>query len=211
MSLMARDNGGSDFKKLPAGAHFALCNAVVDVGMQPGYQGGKAQHKVYIRWEVPDERVEFTKDGQTKVGPMSIGRFYTLSLNEKAALRADLENWRGKAFTDAELAGFDLQNLIGKACQLMVVHAESGGKTYANISGVMGLSRDQAPRAKKAKLENKPLVFSLEEPSAEAFDALPGWLQKKISERLQPESQEARTTTAETAETAAEFDDEIPF
>lgn len=211
MGLMARDNGGGDFKKLPPGAHFALCNAVVDVGLQPGYQGGKPQHKVYIRWEVPDERVEFTKDGQTKNGPMSIGRFYTLSLNEKAALRADLENWRGKAFTDAELAGFDLQSLIGKACQLMVVHAEASGKTYANIKGVMGLSRDQMPRAKTAKLENKPLVFSLDDPSADAFDDLPEWLQKKITERVQPESQEARTATAATADTADAFNDDIPF
>lgn len=208
MGLMARDNGGGDFKKLPAGAHFALCNAVVDLGLQPGFQGGKPQHKVWIRWEVPDERVEFTKDGKTVNGPMSIGRQYTLSLNEKAALRADLESWRGKAFTDAELAGFDLKNLIGKPCQVMVVHAESGGKTYANVKGIMGISKDQAARAKTAKPENAPLFFTLDEPSAEAFDDLPEWLQKKISERIQPGSQESRQT--ETAG-ADDFNDDIPF
>jgi len=204
--IIAKNSGGADFKNLPQGAHFALCNAVIDLGLQPGFQGAKAQHKIYIRWEVPDERVEFTKDGKTVTGPMSIGRQYTLSLNEKSALRADLENWRGKVFTDQELNGFDIANLVGKACQLMVVHAESNGKTYANIKGVMGISKDQRERARTAQLENKPVVFSLNEPDPQAWELVPKWLQDKVQNRLE-------NSPAQTAAPAAtaDFDDDIPF
>lgn len=208
MGLMARDNGGGDFKKLPPGAHFAICNAVVDVGMQEGYSG-KPQHKVYIRWEVPDERVEYAKDGVQHEGPMAIGRFYTLSLSEKAALRADLESWRGRTFTDEELKGFDLKNLLGKTCQLMVVHAEANGKTYANVKGIMGVSKDQRERAKAAKPENPLLFFALNDDES-AYDLLPEWLRKKIAERIEPASQEARTTQAPGAD-EMEFSDDIPF
>ena len=98
-NITAADNGGKEFKKLPPGAHFAICNMMVDCGMQPGFQG-KPQRKVYIRWEVPDERVTYEKDGVQHEGPCSIGKFYTLSLSEKATLRKDLENWRGRTFIE---------------------------------------------------------------------------------------------------------------
>jgi len=197
---------GNDFKALPPGAHFALCNAVIDLGLQPGYQGARPQHKVYLRWEVPDERVAYTKDGQSIEGPMSIGRMYTLSLSEKAALRADLENWRGKAFTEQELAGFDIANLVGKACQLMVVHNESGGKIYANVKGVMSISRDQRERARTAALEQKPLVFSIDDWSDEVYAQIPQWLRDKIMARLDP------AESAPAPASAVDFDDDdIPF
>jgi hypothetical protein len=205
--IIAKNSGGADFKNLPQGAHFALCNAVIDLGLQPGYQGAKPKHEIYIRWEVPDERIEYTKDGQTVTGPMSIGRRYTLSLNEKATLRTDLENWRGRVFTEQELEGFDTANLVGKACQLMVVHAESKGKTYANIKGVMGVSKDQRERARTAQLENKPIVFSLAEPDPAAWELVPKWLQEKVQSRISESSSAAgRAPASDDA-----FDDDIPF
>lgn len=48
----------SDFEVAPAGNHVAICNAVVDLGLQPGskmYPDPK--HQVYIRFELPLERV----------------------------------------------------------------------------------------------------------------------------------------------------------
>jgi hypothetical protein len=204
MKIIAKNSATPEFKNLPQGAHFALCNAVIDLGLQPGFQGARPQHKVYLRWEVPDERIDYTKDGVRVEGPMSIGRMYTLSLSEKAALRADLENWRGKAFTPQELEGFDIANLVGKACQLMVVHSESGGKVYANVKGVMSISKDQRDRARSATLEQKPFVFSIDDWSDEVYAQIPQWLRTKIIERL------ASTDTNPNA-SAADFNDDIPF
>jgi hypothetical protein len=206
MAIMASDSGGGkEFKKVPPGCHFAICNMVVDLGVQADTYKGKPKnlHKIYLRWEVPDERVTYEKDGKEIEGPCGIGNFYTLSLGEKAKLRAVLENWRGRAFTPEELKGFDITNVAGKCCQIMVQHNESGGKTYANITGVMGTSREQKERAANTKSEVGVVVYSLENPKVN-WDKLPDWLKEKVEGRVIPP-----TVNKATAE--PDFDDDIPF
>jgi len=60
-------------------------------------------------------------------------RNFTPSLNEKANLRKFLRGWFGRDLTEAELADFDTESLLGKAAQLVVVHEHRDGETYANI------------------------------------------------------------------------------
>ncbi len=182
MSLIVKENGGGrEFKPVPAGTHVAVCNMIVDLGMQPGYEGGAPQRKVYIGWEVPSESVEWTdKDGNKQVGPMKIGRTYTLSLNEKATLRAHLENWRGRAFTAQELAGFDLFNIANKACLIGVTHKTSGDKTYANVSSVMSL-----PKGTTAPTVSGKILLYPDPSDPGVFERLPEWIQKKINEQVQ--------------------------
>jgi hypothetical protein len=53
-------------------------------------------------------------------------------------LRAVLESWRGKKFTDAELDGFDLEKLLGANCQIHAAHdVGADGNTYANVTLVL--------------------------------------------------------------------------
>lgn len=207
MAIMAKDSGGKDFKKVSPGCHFAICNMVVDCGLQEGFSG-KPQHKVYLRWEVPDERVEYDKDGKHHEGPCSIGSLYTLSLSEKANLRKVLENWRGKPFTLEELKGFDIVAILGKPCQIMVQHSEDG--KYANVTGVMGPSREQKERARTARAENELISYSLEEHSAERFNKLPNWLKEKIESRME-EPTEGQPSSAQSSSQTEDFDDDIPF
>lgn len=204
MAIMAKETGGKDFKKVPPGAHFAICNMVVDCGLQEGFSG-KPQHKVYLRWEVPDERVSYEKDGHQIEGPCSIGSLYTLSLSEKANLRKVLENWRGKPFTPQELQGFDITTVLGKCCQIMVTHSEDG--KYANVTGVMGISKDQRERARSASPENVPLAYSLDEHDPRVFSGLPNWLKEKIENRLEAPTEPGPST----GKPVDDFDDDIPF
>src|SRR5690606_8381199 len=95
LTLPVGGNGGGDFKRAPAGSHVAVCNLVADCGLQPGFEG-KPQRKIYVRFEIPSERVEYEKDGKQVEGPLTIGSFYTASMNEKATLRKHLEGWRGR-------------------------------------------------------------------------------------------------------------------
>lgn len=137
---------GSGFTPAPAGQHAAVCVDVVDLGMVEvkwGEQKPKSQHKIRIIWQIDQDR----DDGK----PHEVSRRYTLSLHEKAALRKDLESWRGRAFTEAELEGFDVETVIGVPCLLSVIHAarEGGGQPYANISSIMKLHKSipaPAPR-----------------------------------------------------------------
>ena len=67
MGLLAKEKL-SDFKLLEPGTHLAICNAVIGVGLQQTIFGSK--EKVYIRWEVPAERVQYEKDGEQVNLPM---------------------------------------------------------------------------------------------------------------------------------------------
>jgi hypothetical protein len=182
LTLPVGGSGSGDFKRAPAGSHIAVCNLVADCGLQPGSQAFPSpKRKVYIRFEIPAERVEYEKDGKPVEGPLTIGSFYTASMNEKATLRKHLEGWRGKKFSDDEAATFDVSVLLGKACMLSVVESESGGKTYSNISGIGSLPKGmQAPQA-----ENQLLYFDDDSNPAD-LEKLPKWLREKIESQLQP-------------------------
>src|SRR5689334_6354597 len=135
MAIMASAKGGQDFAPAPAGTHAAVCCDVIDLGMLEVTFGGKtkSQHKVNIVWQIEELR----DDGK----PFNVRKRYTLSLHEKASLRKDLESWRGKAFTAEELAGFDLEALIGVGCMLNIIHKEreDGGTPWANVTAIMKL------------------------------------------------------------------------
>ncbi len=177
MAIIAQDNGGGDYQRVPQGTHAAICYMVVDLGKQrTEWQGvERVQHKIYVRWELPDERMEV--DGRSV--PMSIGKRYTLSLGEKANLRADLESWRGRAFTPEELKGFDVSKLLGVGCFVSVTHDERNGKTYENVASVQALPKSY-PRPERT--ENAHVLFDDEH--RQNYDALPAWLQKLVDEQV---------------------------
>jgi hypothetical protein len=137
MAMIAKDSGGGDFKPVSAGGHPAICDMMVDLGMQDGGTYGP-KHKVYIRFQIPGERVKYEYDGQQVDRPAVIGIFLTMSLSQKSAMRPFLESWRGKKFGAEEVRGFDITNVAGKAAYLNVIHEEgegrNKGKTFANIA-----------------------------------------------------------------------------
>ncbi len=135
MAIIATAGDSTTHTPAPAGTHQAVCVDVIDKGIvdMPGYNGGppKKKHMVSIAWQINELR----DDGKRFV----IYRRYTLSLNEKAALRKDLESWRGKKFTRDEEMGFDVESVIGANGLINVQHNTTGDKTYANVVSVMPL------------------------------------------------------------------------
>jgi hypothetical protein len=202
MALIASDTGGGgDFKPVPPGNHIAVCCAVVDLGRQEvksEMYGSSIKHQVYIQWELPQEPLEWTdKDGNEQKGFMRIGKTYTVSLHENANLRADLENWRGRAFTRDELDGFDLTTIAGVPAMVNVVHKVNGQKTYANVTGVTPLPKGM----ERPALSDGAMIYDDEHLSS--FNLLPEWLQKKVQGQIV----EQKTTNAD----LSELDDDIPF
>lgn len=211
MPLMAKDTGGGgDYTPVPEGTHLAICNMVVDLGLQETTYLGNAttKHQCYIRWELPHERLKWQdRDGNEREGPMSIGKTYTLSLSDKANLRKDLETWRGKAFTEQELDGFDLFNLLVKGCQVTVVHAHKEGKTYANVRGIAGWPKGvPIPQT----TENSVLKYS--DDTREDHDDLPDWIREKIAKQVFPDHKVNQPgDPGATPDDTHDLDDEIPF
>ena len=82
-------------------------------------------------------------------------RRYNLTLHEKGQLRKDLETWRGKAFTDTEIAqGFDLEQLINQRAQVQVQHVTKNDAIYANVVGVT-VAAAAPPQAVAMPAENE--------------------------------------------------------
>ena len=131
MTYIVKDSGS--FTPAPAGLHRAVCVDVVDVGVMQGPFGAK--EKVRLVWEI-EEPMESGK-------PFLASQLYTPSLHEKANLRLHLESWRCRTFTPKELAGFDLEVVIGVCCQLQIQHNTKNGRTYANIIAIVPLSKGQ--------------------------------------------------------------------
>jgi hypothetical protein len=205
--------GGEDFKPVPAGAHVAVCTMVADIGIQPSgvYE---PKRKIVFRFELPNERVIYKdKDGNDKNAAAIVYDSLTASMNKKANMRAMLEGWRGKAFTDEEAEDFDTKNVLGKSCLISVIHKVSGEKTYANIQAVMPIPKGM-PIPEKAE---NPLVYFHIDDDDGSYDKLPQWVQKKVDEAIAPDKAASSREKAdeqmasEHAGRAVDFDDDIPF
>lgn len=119
MGSIAKQKSSADFKPLDEGTHLAICNAVIDIGLQSTPFG--VQEHVWLRFEVPAERISYVKDGEEIDAAQIICTRYNKTLTKKANLRKDLEAWFGREFISDELDGFDLFNLAGMPCLLTVV------------------------------------------------------------------------------------------
>ena len=225
MSLTARETGGAEFDAIAPGTYSAICYAVVDLGTHHQEIWKKDVHKILLSWEIPEERIEFTREGKAINIPRTISKRYTLSLHAKASLRRDLEAWRGKRFTDEELTGFDVGKIAGAHCLLGVVleQGKRDGRVFAAISSVMAQPRTSQQKPGTAKKpEHDIVVFAIpEEPEAgfEIPDTLPDWIAATIHESKEwrgemPSQQEPEETPPgpDADETGEIQDDEnLPF
>jgi hypothetical protein len=212
MSLYVSAASGGSFeprKPIEAGAYAAVCDMVVDLGVQPSPGGQFAPKRtVVLRFQIPEIRVEITKEGETKSLPAVISRTVGLSLNEKSTLYALLTSWRGKAFTPEELKKFDLGKIAGKPAFINVTHSVKGDRTYANLTSIMPL-----PKAIPAPaMEGEALVYSTDAPDPAIFLQLPTWMQDKIAARIVDAPKAAPKPAAAPAALASDFaDDDLTF
>lgn len=166
MGLTLKESG--DFKLVPAGQYGAVCVDVVDLGIvKTTWEGREKQvHKCRIVFELDTVDTETGKR-------LRASRQFTVSLSEKASIRAFLESWRGRPFTADELKGFDTENLIGVGSLLQVVHAERNGKMYDNINSIMLPPRGMKwpePSGEYVRVQDRPKAG---EPGAPPLDDAP--------------------------------------
>lgn len=218
-SIKASSKGGKDFEPVPAGVHMAICVQVIDLGLQPGSgKYPKPKHQVYIKFEIPGVQVTWEKDGEEKKGPATIGRTFGLSISEKSHLRPFLVSWRGKDFTAEEEAGFEITSILGKLCQLSIIHeqGEKSGKTYAKISGAFALIQlqkdDLKAHPEKAKPSQTLIAYSPTAHDEAIWDKLPDWVKEKIDGRVEEDGGGYNGTESQVGSTPTEdFSDDIPF
>lgn len=218
MSLVAKDNGGEgNFKPVPPGMHLARCYRVIDLGTQKTDWQGQIKYlaKIMVQFEVHGEDDSGNPLLTSKGEPMSISKNYTLSLAEKATLRKDLAAWRGRDFTQDELKGFELKNILDKWAMLSVAKSiGNNGKEYTNIMSVnpvpVAIKKSGLPNA-----FNNHAIFSIADPDMDLFETF----SKNIKEKIQasPEWQDresreyAKSESASGSKSLEDIDDDIPF
>ena len=205
MGINVKENGGGNYEPVPEGMHQGICYAVYDLGTQFNEKFGKSIHKVLIMWEIPEERIDIERNGETINLPRAISKEYTASLHEKANLRKQLEGWRGRAFTPEELKGFDLTKLLSVNCMLQVIHTTKNDKTYANVQTIVPLMKGMAKKAP----ENPTKYFSFEDGTT-IPEGTPEWVVKKI-EAAEEWNTDPQSPVDQGSEPPWPEDDQIPF
>lgn len=137
MPILAKEENASE--QIPVGMHQAVCAMVCDIGTHKGeYQGKQTmRHQAIVIWELSETKTIGTFAGER----FQASKFYTLSLDEKANLRKDLQSWRGIPFTPDELKGFDIEKLVGANCFLNVIHEDGKAKITAITPLAKGMSK----------------------------------------------------------------------
>lgn len=170
--IVENTSTGGDFKPVPAGLHLARCYRIIDLGTQRSeYEGvEKHQRKIMLGWELhgkDDEGDELVTD---RGDPLAIFKNYTLSWNDKANLRIDLQNWRNKPFTEEEMRRFDIQTILGAWCMLTVIQRPGkNGKLYANVKAVSPVP-SVIKSAGLPPAINVNQVFRLADPDLELYE-----------------------------------------
>ena len=176
MSLYASESSGAKLPPIPEDTYPAICYAIIDLGDQYSEKYDKTAHKCRVLWEVSGETIEV--EGRTV--NRTISKDYTLSLNEKSALRKDLRAWRGREFTPEELKKFDVKNVLGVPCMLQIIHNKNGENVYANIASISKL-----PKAMPAPEQTNETIwwnFSDNAVDDETFQKIPQYIQDRIKE-----------------------------
>jgi len=220
MELSSAKAGGN-YTPAPSGMHRAICYRFIDLGTQESEYQGETKHlrKILLSFELVDEIMEYEIDGEKRSGPFSVHQRFTWSMHEKSKLRPFLESWRGKPFSETDLAagGFDAKNLVGVGCYLNVIHNEANGRTYANISSANPLPKKAAEGMPGAANDLVYLALEKDRFDWDAFNAL----HENIRETIQrsPEYRDiAGTGHSDDGNNPpapppadADMDEEIPF
>jgi hypothetical protein len=195
---------GGDFQRPDPGTYLARCVRLIDLGTQTNDYNGEVseKRKVLVGWELPTELIP---TGDYAGQPFLVMKFYTQSLHEKSNLRHDLQNWRGRDFTEEELQGFDPKNILGAPCLVTLTEGANG---RVNVTGVTALPKG----TKVGEQFNPSLIFSLDEFDAAVFDGLSDGIKAIIQKS--PEFEQVTHGAPTPADDYRDIDfgsDDIPF
>lgn len=191
----------SSIPRLEEGTYLARIVQVIDLGTQEieDFKTGKKtgeRGKVHITWEFPTETVEI--NGEEK--PRWYGRTYTLSFNEMSALYKLLNNLK-------LLKVENLSEIINTPCMVTIGSTANGNAKIETVAGV--------PKGMEVpELVNNSTFFDFDDPSKEAWNSLPNFLQEEIKKSVDyPGSvvQELVEGDEKETEQQGEEEEELPF
>lgn len=176
------------FTLAPAGTHVARVYRFMNLGTRfQEFQGKTKDYPdtlITFTLELPNEMNEFeyedkeTGEKKQVSKPFVISREFTLSMGRKSNLRPFVEGIIGTSLSDEEAGNFDIEQLVGMACQATITHTKSkdGERTYANLTSVAPLMKGvEAPAA-----INAPVIQDVKTMSFDEIKDLPDFVRNKI-------------------------------
>lgn len=164
-------SSGADRELISADIHNAVCCECVDEGTVDGPYGPK--HRCFWVFQVEERYPDDDSQPEWARGKRKEVRAYfnlTLGSPQKPSnLRKWVEKWRGRPFTEEEVAaGFDPDLCVGVPCRLDVVHYKdkkgndrdgidgilAPGKTTIEMEDYMTIAERQAKRAEREGQES---------------------------------------------------------
>lgn len=146
---------------LSLGIHNAVCVGVIFIGKHKSFNG--LHQKVTILWEI-------TENEKSK----TFSRDYTYSYYNNSCLRAHLESWRGRPFTNDELSKFKLRNILGVPCKLEIA---KNNKNYKQVENVYRFPASEKEPDRKSEL----IYFDIsDETTYSAIPNIPYYILEKI-------------------------------
>lgn len=178
----------NNYTLCPKGTHVARIFKIVNLGTHDYEYKGESKTAQFVRiyWELPNKLDKFSyKDKETGEEkevekPFAVSREFTLSMGPKSNLRPIVEGVIGTSLTDDEAYAYDLEDLLGRASLITVVHKKSadGSREFAVVSSTAELMEGQTcPDA-----VNSPIIIDANTITEEACGELPEWLRDKITE-----------------------------
>lgn len=190
-----------NFKLCPAGTFVARCFMVIDMGHHDeSYQGRHIglRPKVRFGFELPTKLDVFKENGPQE--PYTLSIKFTNSLHEKGKLLPTLNQWRGKPLTDADIARFTIDKVLGKEAMITVVHKEKADKSKTAVISTITQLMEGVTCPPPIMT---PILFTVDwKRDHEAFKTLPEWCQEEISacDEWKPKSPAEAAAEAATAD-----------
>lgn len=165
-----------DFFVVPEGVHLARLIHFIDLGSHKKVFGGeeKMVRQVHLGFELPELLNDFGKGDE----PCYIKWVDTYSASQKSNFSKLIKGWVGVDISKDE--NFDVDNLMGKAAQLLITHNKKDNNTYANITSVSPVHASLPVPERHNTI--RVLSLNPQEYDHAVYNNLPDGLKKKIAE-----------------------------
>lgn len=184
MSLNAKKvetGGGKKAALIEIGTYPVRLAQVIDLGVQTRKPfKGEDKDPIQMLWVTYELTSEFMKDDEGNDDlerPRWISEsfpFFNLSADRAKSTARYL------ALDPSMTCEGNWDQLLGAAGALTVVHNQAGDRTFANVGSVSPIMKGMVVE----DLKNPSVVFSLEDPDIEIFNALPDFLQERIKDNI---------------------------
>lgn len=169
---------------LDAGNYPARVVQIIDLGLQKQrpFEGKEKApaNEIMVTYELSHEFLEDENGNPDEGKPRWISeRFPLYSLASERAK----STMRYLALDPAKAYGGDWSELVGVPCLVAIINnvSKSNGETYNNVGGVsLPIKGMVVP-----ELVNPTVLFNLDDPDIEVFNALPNWIQEMITANLE--------------------------